>query len=90
MASVRFEIGTTPNPNSIRVGLSEALFAKAATYANAQAAEADPLAKKLFEIPGVTQVFTLNNFISINKDPAVDWSKVEPRVAQVLQGHFGA
>ena len=90
MASVRFEIGTTPNPNSIRVGLSESLFAKASTFKTAKDAEADPLAKQLFAVPGVTQVFMLNNFISINKDPAVDWANVEPRVAQILQGHFSA
>jgi hypothetical protein len=89
MASVRFEIGTTPNPNSIRVALSESLFSKASTFATPQAAEADPLAKKLFAIAGVKQVFMLNNFISINKDPGLDWSKVEPEVAKVLMGHFG-
>ncbi len=90
MASVRFQIGPTPNPNSVRVALSEALFPKAATFASAAAAEADPLAKKLLAVPGVVQVFMLNNFISINKDPGAEWAKVEPGVAQVLERHFGA
>jgi hypothetical protein len=79
-----FQIGTTPNPNSIRVGLSESKFAKATTYRSAQEAAADPLVQALFSVPGVTQVFTLNNFITISKDPAASWSKIEPKVAEIL------
>jgi hypothetical protein len=79
-----FQIGTTPNPNSIRVGLSEAKFAKPTTYRSAHDAAADPLVSALFAIPGITQVFTLNNFITLSKDPAADWGKIEPKVAEVL------
>jgi hypothetical protein len=79
-----FQIGTTPNPNSIRVGLSESKFAKPTTYRTAQEAAAEPLVQALFGIPGVTQVFTLNNFITISKDPAASWSTIEPKVAEVL------
>ncbi len=89
MAKVAFQIGPTPNPNSIRVGFSEPLFAKAATYASAAAAAADPLASKLLAIKGVAHVFMLNNFLSLNKEPSVDWAAIEPAVAAVLEGHFG-
>ena len=82
--SVPFQIGTTPNPNSLRVGLSESKFSKPTTYRSAQEAAAEPLAHALFGIPGVMQVFTLNNFITITKDPAASWSKIEPKVAEVL------
>ena len=79
-----FQIGTTPNPNSIRVGLAEAKFAKPTTYRSAQDAVAEPIVQALFGIAGVTQVFTLNNFITITKDPGVAWDKIEPKVAEVL------
>lgn len=79
-----FQIGTTPNPNSIRVGLSESKFPKPTTYRSAKEAEAEPLVQALFGIAGVTQVFTLNNFITITKDPASSWDKIEPKVAEVL------
>ena len=88
MASAPFSIGTTPNPNSIRVGLSEPMFPVAKTYRSPAEAEGDAMARDLLAIPGVVQVFTLNNFISINKDPGVDWSKIEPAVAQVLMNHL--
>jgi hypothetical protein len=90
MASVPFQIGGTPNPNSIRVGLSNSMFPKAATYHSAAEAEASPIARELFSVPGVVQVFTLNNFISINKDPKADWSQIEPRIAEILMKHLHA
>ena len=83
-----FQIGTTPNPNSIRIGLSDSLFPKPTTYKSAQEAEAHPIAKAMFAIPGVTQVFTLNNFITISKAPSADWGKIEPKVAEVLMAHL--
>ena len=83
-----FQIGTTPNPNSIRVGLSESKFSKPTTYRSAVDAAADPLVKALFAIPGITQVFTLNNFITISKDASAEWSKIEPKVAEVLMANL--
>lgn len=88
MAKVEFQIGTTPNPNSIRIGLSDAVFPKALSFNSADQAAGDPLAAKLFAISGVTMVFMLNNFISVNKDPGVEWSAIEPKIAQALTDHF--
>ncbi len=88
MASLPFQIGPTPNPNSIRVGLSQPMFPSAVTFRSASDAGEQPIAKDLLSIPGVVQVFMLNNFISINKDPGVDWAKIEPRVAEILVKHL--
>jgi hypothetical protein len=88
MANVPFSIGTTPNPNSIRVALSQAMFPVAKTYRTFAETEESALARDIIAIPGVVQVFMLNNFISINKDPGVDWAKIEPVVAQVLMKHL--
>lgn len=82
--SVPFQIGTTPNPNSIRVGLSESKFPKPMTYRSAKDAAAEPVVEALFAIPGITQIFTLNNFITITKEPGVQWAVIEPKVAEIL------
>ena len=84
MANLPFQIGPTPNPNSIRVGLSQPMFASAMTFKTAAEAAGNPIAGDLLGIPGVVQVFMLNNFISINKDPGADWATIEPRVAEIL------
>ena len=86
--SVPFQIGPTPNPNSIRVGLSQPMFPKATTVRTAADAGESAIAKELIGIPGVVQVFMLNNFISINKDPGADWARIEPSVAEVLMKHL--
>ena len=88
--SVQFNIGSTPNPNAVRVGLSQVVFEKATTYASAAAAEADPLAKKLFALGGVKQVFVFNDFITVTKEPGADWAALQPKIAEVLTGHFHA
>ena len=39
MAKVEFKIGTTPNPNSIRIGLSDSVFPKPESFNSAEQAE---------------------------------------------------
>lgn len=90
MGKVSIQVTPTPNPNAIRIGLSETLAPKALTFTSAAEAESNPLAKKLFAVPGVTNVFMLNNFVTVNKDAGADWGAIEPRVAQIIQDHFNA
>ncbi len=47
-------------------------------------------AKRLLGIPGVTQVFALNTFITVSKTPDGDWSAIAPQVEQVLHEAFAA
>jgi hypothetical protein len=88
MASIPFQIGPTPNPNSIRVALQEPRFPKPVTFRSAAEAEGNALANALLSIPGVTQVFMMNNFVSVNKDPGADWAAIEPKVAEAFMRHL--
>jgi hypothetical protein len=85
---VQFSIGSTPNPNAVRVALSQVVFEKPVTYATAAAAEADPLAKKLFALGQVKQVFCFNDFITVTKEAGADWGALQPKIGEVLAGHF--
>jgi hypothetical protein len=58
------------------------------TYRDAQAAEASPLAKKLFEIPGVASLFFMGDFITVTCRPGADWSEIAPRVEESIREHF--
>jgi hypothetical protein len=88
MGSVPFRIGPTPNPNAVRVGLGRAMFPGPLSFSSAAEAQGQPLARALLEIPGVRSVFCLNDFISITKDPGVEWSALEPRVTDALTRHL--
>lgn len=58
------------------------------SYANKEQAQANPLAAKLFELPGVAAVFMLNNFITITRDPEYGWDALASEVVNVIQAHF--
>ena len=77
----------TPNPNAAKFTLNRTVAAEGKTYRDGSSAEAE-WAKALFRIVGITQVFTLNNFISITKTPEADWSVVGPQVERVLKQAF--
>ena len=76
----------TPNPNAAKFTLNRVVATQCATYRDAAGAPA--WAKELLEISGVTQVFAINNFISVTKRPEADWSLIGPQVEQVLQKAF--
>lgn len=79
----------TPNPNSVKFTLNRPVSeGKSQSYMNPEQAEASPLAKALFEIPGVKSVFMLNNFITVSRDPAVEWEAIIGRVEETIRDHF--
>jgi len=57
-------------------------------FADAQTAEASPLAKALFESGMVEGVFFGSDFISVTAIPGTSWSDLEPLVLEVLLDHF--
>ena len=77
----------TPNPNAAKFTLNRVVATQGATYRDAAGAAA-AWAKELLGIPGVTQVFAINNFISVTKRPEADWSLIGPRVEQILRKAF--
>ena len=83
-----FKITPTPNPNSIRVGCDKKISPSPQTFTSAEEAAADPIAKDLFAISGVIQVFMLNDFLSINKDGSSEWSAIQPEVEKVMEKHL--
>lgn len=77
----------TPNPNAAKFTLNRVVAAQGKTYRDSATADV-AWAKQLLMIPGVTQVFAINNFISVNKRPEADWDVIGPQVEQVLQRAF--
>lgn len=78
----------TPNPNSLKITVSVPVSVRPATFASASSAEADPLAKKLFEVPGVKSVFMVSNFVTVTKDPDADWYAIGDRLRDIVAAHF--
>jgi Fe-S cluster biogenesis protein NfuA len=79
----------TPNP-ATRKFLPGRTVMEAGTrdFADADAAEASPLASALFATEMVEGVFFGGDFVSVTAAPGVSWTDLEPIVVEVLLDHF--
>jgi hypothetical protein len=84
MKVVSFE--STPNPNAVKCLLDGRVSQGPRSYRDAGAAAGDPLARRLFEIDGVTNVLILGDWITVGKEPAVGWAEIKAGVRRVLAG----
>jgi len=79
----------TPNPATRKFLPGQAVMeAGTRDFAGAQAAEASPLAKALFDSGMVEGVFYGRDFISVTAAPGVSWTDLEPLVLETLLDHF--
>jgi Fe-S cluster biogenesis protein NfuA len=79
----------TPNPATRKFLPGQTVMdAGTRDYADAEVAEASPLAKALFDSGMVEGVFYGRDFISVTAAPAVSWTDLEPLVLETLLDHF--
>lgn len=80
------EIESTPNPNAMKFILREPLtWGVSCSYANADEAEADELARRLFEIPHVSNVFYVDKWVTVTQDGGADWKELVRKVAEPIR-----
>lgn len=85
-AIIRFE--QTPNPNALKCYLEPPLPAMppdARSYRSPEAAAASPLPKALFQIPGVTSLLLMGEWLTVNKSPEADWAAIKRGLKQALR-----
>jgi hypothetical protein len=87
---LEISVGGTPNPNAAKLTLNRTVAAKGETYRGDPAAVSAPWAKALLGIPGITGVFGINNFISINKTPDSSWETIIPQAQAALRQAWSA
>ncbi len=86
MDQVTVEVQPTPNVNALKFVTNRRLTeGRSRTFRTAAEAAEMPLARRLLEIPGVVQVFLLNDFITITRDPAASWEAIVPRAEEVIK-----
>jgi hypothetical protein len=79
------EIQSTPNPNAMKFVLDQVIAVQPASFYSAPAAQHHPIATALFEIPGVSSVLLLNDFVTVNRRPEIKWQSISPKVLNVLK-----
>ncbi len=77
----------TPNPNAAKFTLNRVVATQGKTYRDVAGADTE-WAKQLLGIAGVTQVFAINNFVSVNKAPEAQWDVLGPQIEAILRRTF--
>lgn len=76
------DIQETPNPNAVKFILKEPLSnGTSHSFANAEAAKDDALAKGIFDVGEVVSVFYMDKMITIEKTDEADWDEILPALA---------
>jgi NFU1 iron-sulfur cluster scaffold homolog, mitochondrial len=76
------EIERTPNPNAMKFVLKEPLtYGASRSFDSRDQATGDPLAKALFEIPHITNVFYVDQWITVTQDGGAEWNELLKQLA---------
>jgi len=77
----------TPNPNAGKFTVGRVIVEGKASrsFYNVTQAASDPIAAALFALDGVTNVFMVEDFVTVTKDASADWSELIPRVTETLE-----
>lgn len=87
---IRVETQPTPNINALKFVVNRRLTeGRSHTFRSQEEAAVHPLAARLFAISGVVQVFVLNDFVTVTREPSASWETIAASAAQVIQEHLG-
>lgn len=81
----------TPNPSSLMFVPGKPVLEKGGhNFASAREAMASPLAKKLFVIDGVQNVFFGTEFITVSKSEDHAWSTLKPEIFAAITEYYNS
>jgi Fe-S cluster biogenesis protein NfuA len=79
----------TPNPATLKfLPGREVVTRGVVDFTEPAQAEASPLARRVFEVDGVTGVFLGADFITVTKAGGEDWYALKPAVLGAIMEHF--
>ena len=89
LAAIFIQTQNTPNPSSLMFLPGMPVLDKGGhNFASAREAMASPLAKRLFVIDGVQNVFFGAEFITVSKSEEHPWSVLKPEIFAAITEHY--
>jgi Fe-S cluster biogenesis protein NfuA len=80
---------STPNPATLKFLPGQAVLAAGtADFPSEAAAQASPLARRVFGAGGVAGVFFGPDFVTVTKTEDADWAHIKPGVLGAIMEHF--
>ena len=81
----------TPNPKTLKFLPGKVVMDEGtAFFQNIDKTSNSPLAKKLFDVDGVTGVFFGSDFITVTKNDSLDWQVMKPLILGAIMDHFNS
>ena len=80
---------STPNPATLKFLPGQSVLGMGtADFPSAEAAAKSRLAKRIFDVDGVTGVFLGSDFVTVTKDDGSDWDVVKAPILGAIMEHF--
>ena len=79
----------TPNPETMKFVTDKLLLGNNnADFQDVSAATNSPLAVELFGFPFIKGVFIMNNFVTLTKQPDIDWYDIIPTLRDFIKNYL--
>ncbi len=86
---IRLQVQGTPNPNALKFVLNVPVKSDGkVTYKTAEDCMQNPLARHLFSVPHVVEVYFFENYITITQDGQGDWDTLEDQIKSTILQHI--
>lgn len=80
---------TTPNPATLKFLPGQTVLGQGtADFPNVETAAKSPLARRVFDVKGVTGVFLGSDFVTVTKEDGVLWDHVKPSILGAIMEHY--
>jgi Fe-S cluster biogenesis protein NfuA len=80
---------STPNPATLKfLPGKPVMSAGSADFPSSEAAQASPLARRIFATGDVAGVFLGSDFVTVTKTEDVDWAHIKPAILGAVMEHF--
>lgn len=80
----------TPNPNAGKfvVGRQVTPLGTSRSYYHLDEVGDDRMAYALLSLPGVRSLFMVDDFVTVTKTAAADWTAIAPEVIRIIDEHL--